>query len=246
MSWVPLAEAVPHAEEFVSLVKGIARSDSRSMLEAGDIGRAKSIIDRIHPLAKETLPKSDHMRLQAGYLADQLQQQTGSFLSGQSAGQALVEETPGSRNPLLELGALEERSKMEVMQGRMDLFAATLPEIVDRDPIIVAIGSEGTAPVLTRDIEARLEQMLPQNLGGLAALVGRLRPSVDVNVPRARGRDQISLVGAGPCTGDLMTLRTVQRLQNASQQVWEPAPDIGKQLAHLLIATERIFSPSPP
>ena len=64
--------------------------------------------------------------------------------------------------------------------------------------------------------------------------------------PEDRGRGQISLVGAGPGTGDLMTLRTVQRLQEASQQVWEPAPDIGKQLAHLLIATERIFSPSPP
>ena len=59
-----------------------------------------------------------------------------------------------------------------------DLCDLTTPALVDRDPIVVAIGSEGTAPVLTRDIKTKLEAMLPQNLGGLAALAGRLRPSV--------------------------------------------------------------------
>ena len=54
-----------------------------------------------------------------------------------------------------------------------DLCDITTPAIVDRDPIVVAIGSEGTAPVLTRQIKTQLEQMLPQSLGGLAALAGR-------------------------------------------------------------------------
>lgn len=133
----------------------------------------------------------------------------------------------------------------------------TTPAIVDRDPIVVAIGSEGTSPVLTRDIKTKLEEMLPLNLGGLAALAGRLRPSVAQKVPRDKrrafwawvfkgaARDQwtrgaerdaaraikaaiatggaprqdekghISLVGAGPGARDLMTLRAVERLQEA-------------------------------
>jgi uroporphyrin-III C-methyltransferase/precorrin-2 dehydrogenase/sirohydrochlorin ferrochelatase len=69
-----------------------------------------------------------------------------------------------------------------------ELCDMTTPSIVDRDPIVVAIGSEGTAPVLTRDIKTRLEEMLPPNLGGLAALAGRLRPSVARHVPRAGRR----------------------------------------------------------
>ncbi|WP_222611789.1 siroheme synthase CysG [Shimia ponticola] len=138
-----------------------------------------------------------------------------------------------------------------------DLCDMTTPAIVDRDPIVVAIGSEGTAPVLTRDIKTKLERMLPTNLGGLASLAGRLRGSVARQVPRdqrrafwawvfkgkageqwARGAEReaardikaaiaaggapketgqghISLVGAGPGARDLMTLRAVERLQEA-------------------------------
>lgn len=64
----------------------------------------------------------------------------------------------------------------------------TTPAIVDRDPIVVAIGSEGAAPVLTRDIKTRLEALLPRNIGGLAALAGRLRPAVSARVPREQRR----------------------------------------------------------
>ena len=140
---------------------------------------------------------------------------------------------------------------------RPELCDLTTPAIVDRDPVVVAIGSEGTAPVLTRDIKTRLESMLPQSLGGLAALAGRLRPGVNRGVARAqrralwawvfkgpprdawiRGAEReatsaieaaiaagappqgaaagaIALVGAGPGARDLLTLRAVERLQEA-------------------------------
>jgi len=42
------------------------------------------------------------------------------------------------------------------------------PAVVDRDPVVVAIGTEGTAPVLARQIKADVEAMLPQHLGRLA------------------------------------------------------------------------------
>ena len=137
-----------------------------------------------------------------------------------------------------------------------DLCDMTTPAIVDRDPIVVAIGSEGTAPVLTREIKTKIERFLPQNIGGLAAFAGRLRPSVAGNIPLAQRRafwawvfkgtprrqwvrgaerdaardiktaiasggttgesiGQITLVGAGPGARDLLTLRAVERLQEA-------------------------------
>ena len=44
------------------------------------------------------------------------------------------------------------------------------PAIVDRDPVTVAIGTEGAAPVLARAIKADLEEKLPQSIGTLAAI----------------------------------------------------------------------------
>ena len=60
----------------------------------------------------------------------------------------------------------------------------TTPSIVDRDPVVVAIGTEGTAPVLARQIKTQVEQMLSPGLGGLAAFAGRMRGAVAARVPR--------------------------------------------------------------
>ncbi|WP_108257541.1 precorrin-2 dehydrogenase/sirohydrochlorin ferrochelatase family protein [Mangrovicoccus ximenensis] len=43
---------------------------------------------------------------------------------------------------------------------RPDMCDAFTPSIVDRDPVVVAIGTEGTAPVLGRAIRSEIEQML--------------------------------------------------------------------------------------
>jgi uroporphyrin-III C-methyltransferase/precorrin-2 dehydrogenase/sirohydrochlorin ferrochelatase len=52
------------------------------------------------------------------------------------------------------------------------------PAIVDRDPVVVAIGTEGTAPVLARMIKAQIEAALPQGLGALAKLANSFRDRV--------------------------------------------------------------------
>jgi uroporphyrin-III C-methyltransferase/precorrin-2 dehydrogenase/sirohydrochlorin ferrochelatase len=44
------------------------------------------------------------------------------------------------------------------------------PAIVDRDPVTIAIGTEGAAPVLARRIKADLEERLPAQLGLLARI----------------------------------------------------------------------------
>ncbi|QDY68978.1 siroheme synthase CysG [Qingshengfaniella alkalisoli] len=61
------------------------------------------------------------------------------------------------------------------------------PAIVDRDPVTVAIGTEGAAPVLARAIKADLEERLPYRLGLLARVGKAFRNRADV-LPMGRNR----------------------------------------------------------
>ncbi len=81
---------------------------------------------------------------------------------------------------------------------RPDLCDLTTPAIVDRSPLVVAIGSEGTAPVLVRQIRCAVETMLAPDLGDLAALAGRLRGAVERAVPRSGRRAFWRWVFQGP------------------------------------------------
>ena len=62
------------------------------------------------------------------------------------------------------------------------------PAIVDRDPVVVAIGTEGTAPVLAREVKARVERMLPPSLGRVARKAGALRAHVAGRLPQGGER----------------------------------------------------------
>ena len=53
------------------------------------------------------------------------------------------------------------------------------PAIVDRDPVTIAIGTEGAAPVLARAIKADLEERLPATLGTLARIGKSFRKMAD-------------------------------------------------------------------
>jgi uroporphyrin-III C-methyltransferase/precorrin-2 dehydrogenase/sirohydrochlorin ferrochelatase len=53
-----------------------------------------------------------------------------------------------------------------------------MPAIVDRDPIVVAIGTEGAAPILAREIKARIEGWLPAHFGLVAQRAASVRRRV--------------------------------------------------------------------
>lgn len=61
------------------------------------------------------------------------------------------------------------------------------PAIVDRDPVTIAIGTEGTAPILARKIKAQVEESLPSEIGLLAKLAEYFRPKAS-RLPMGRIR----------------------------------------------------------
>lgn len=71
---------------------------------------------------------------------------------------------------------------------RPELSSFIMPAVVDRSPIIVAIGSGGRAPVLARVVRGQIEALLPARLGELANMAGRFRHAVRGLVPDAVAR----------------------------------------------------------
>ncbi|BBV74279.1 siroheme synthase [Raoultella planticola] len=53
-----------------------------------------------------------------------------------------------------------------------------MPSIIDRSPLMVAVSSGGTSPVLARLLREKLESILPLHLGQLARYAGQLRSRV--------------------------------------------------------------------
>ncbi len=65
---------------------------------------------------------------------------------------------------------------------RADLSTFIMPAIVDRDPVLVAVSTGGAAPVLAREVRARIERLLPAELGRLARFAESFRGAVGATI----------------------------------------------------------------
>jgi uroporphyrin-III C-methyltransferase/precorrin-2 dehydrogenase/sirohydrochlorin ferrochelatase len=65
-----------------------------------------------------------------------------------------------------------------------------MPAIVDRSPVLVAIGTGGASPTLARRLRAQIEALLPERLGELAGLAGAWRARLRAGLPRAEARQR--------------------------------------------------------
>ncbi|HTY54548.1 MAG TPA: siroheme synthase CysG [Candidatus Binataceae bacterium] len=88
------------------------------------------------------------------------------------------------------------------------LSSFIMPAVVDRSPIVIAIGSNGSAPVLMRQVKADLEASLPQQLGSLANFMGEWRERVHARITDSVERRRLwESVAAGPIAEDVFAGR---------------------------------------
>jgi len=94
---------------------------------------------------------------------------------------------------------LRARGLLVNVTDRPDLCDFTLPAIIDRDPVLVAIGTGGASAGLAAALRQRLEPLLPAGLGKLAEALLAARDSLRARFPDmdVRRRAIGSLLAAG-------------------------------------------------
>jgi len=71
---------------------------------------------------------------------------------------------------------------------RPELCDFSMPSILDRSPLLIAISSAGASPLLGRLIKQRLETTIPAAYGALALFLGSIRAGVQKRIPDNRAR----------------------------------------------------------
>ncbi len=78
---------------------------------------------------------------------------------------------------------LKSRGILVNAVDRVALCDFTLPAIVDRDPVLIAIGTGGASAGLAKALRQRLEAIIPQSIGGLATGLFAARSKLRAKYP---------------------------------------------------------------
>jgi uroporphyrin-III C-methyltransferase/precorrin-2 dehydrogenase/sirohydrochlorin ferrochelatase len=83
---------------------------------------------------------------------------------------------------------LKARGLLVNVVDRPELCDFTTPAIVDRDPVLIAVGTGGASAGLAKAIRQRIERLLPPGLGALAGALYAARSALRARWSDARAR----------------------------------------------------------
>lgn len=87
------------------------------------------------------------------------------------------------REAIAAVDRLKARGLLVNAVDRPQLCDFTTPAIIDRDPLLIAIGTGGASAGLAKALRQRFEAMLPAGLGGLARALDAARDAIRVRWP---------------------------------------------------------------
>ena len=106
------------------------------------------------------------------------------FVDGDATGRAVIIGATGLPRVDERVAAAADIAGVPVnVVDRPDLSRFLVPAIVDRDSVVVAIGTGGAAPVLARRLRETIESLLPARLGSLARFAESFRGAVRATIP---------------------------------------------------------------
>jgi uroporphyrin-III C-methyltransferase/precorrin-2 dehydrogenase/sirohydrochlorin ferrochelatase len=114
----------------------------------------------------------------------------------------------------------------------------TLPAIVDRVPVLIAIGTGGASAGLAKALRQRIEAMLPATLGTLAKALEAARPGMKARWPDAADRRRA--LDAAMTRGGVLDPLDPEAAATVPQWLEQGAADNGDR-----IVTIRVGSPDP-
>lgn len=155
-------------------------------------------------------------------------------------------------DPDATVARLKARGVLVNAVDRPDLCDFTLPAIIDRSPVIVAIGTGGASAGLAAALRQRLEAILPTTLGGLAEALYAARARLKTLLPDMDARrnalaQALSDGGAlDPLAADATSVDTWRgdaRRPNAIEAIGLSSPDpddLTLRQARLLAQADRV------
>ncbi|MBB3982917.1 uroporphyrin-III C-methyltransferase/precorrin-2 dehydrogenase/sirohydrochlorin ferrochelatase [Sphingobium fontiphilum] len=114
-----------------------------------------------------------------------LLERAGAVIVGEEAEAAIAIVSDGDEATAQRLRA---RGVLVNATDRPEHCDFTLPAIVDRDPVLIAIGTGGASAGLAKALRQRLEAMLPARLGALADALAQARGAMKARWPGAADR----------------------------------------------------------
>jgi uroporphyrin-III C-methyltransferase / precorrin-2 dehydrogenase / sirohydrochlorin ferrochelatase len=112
-----------------------------------------------------------------------------------AGGQVVGEDHPDARLAFVALDApgeaatrIRARGILVNVTDRPDLCDFTVPSVLDRDPVLIAVGTAGASAGLAKQLRLRLEAILPSSLGRLAEALYGARAALREKWPGAADR----------------------------------------------------------
>lgn len=126
---------------------------------------------------------------------------------------------------------LKARGLLVNVTDRPDLCDFTVPSILERDPVLIAVGTSGASAGLAKQLRLRLEALLPVGLGELADRLHGARDAVRARWPgfdeRRRALDAALAEG-----GALDPLRDQEA---GAVERWLAAPEQAAESGHVVV-----------
>ncbi len=133
---------------------------------------------RLHIVAPEL-----NEALEALVASGQATHRLGSYEAADLPGAMLVIAATDQRavNAAVSKDAQAQGTPVNVVDDPA-LCTCIVPAFIDRSPVLIAVSSGGSAPVLARMLRGKLEAAVPARYAELAALCARLRPEVKASL----------------------------------------------------------------
>ncbi|NIA70114.1 uroporphyrinogen-III C-methyltransferase [Pelagibius litoralis] len=131
------------------------------------------------------------------------------FMAPDVMGRALVIAASGKPEVDEDVAAAAREAGIAInVVDRPDLCSFITPAIIDRNPLVIGISSGGDAPILARQLRAKIEAMLPARLGDLVRFAGSFRSAVGATITDGGKRRRFwERFFTGPVAGEVLAGR---------------------------------------